>query len=364
MKSSKVLGVLAAAMITASLLVTMPSAGAQATLTCNGRAATIIGTDGADVLRGTSGKDIIVGLGGDDQIFGFGGGDILCGGPGRDRVEGGPGKDLILGAGGGDWLFGGPGDDVVLGERGLDRVHGGRGADTVDGGIGVDRLYGDADVDRCVTDFNDVFLRSCEGGNYKQFTGTGDKLFRPRLTTGFVVAEQCFQFAATCDEFYVARVRLNGTGTFDALSVDAFNHQAETIASYGDAADQYGGVFMFGERPIQLQVDSGGGTWEVMFYEASGLLEGAATTSGTGNQVYFVKRPARGLGLSASVQWTGFGHFAVVAVAPSTGRDLLVNEVRFSGQGNPPFTAVAPAASNISIVQVLSDAGSWTVAIG
>jgi Ca2+-binding RTX toxin-like protein len=253
---------------------------------------------------------------------------------------------------------------VVRGERGRDRVRGGRGADTVDGGLGGDRLYGDPDADNCISDILDVFIRTCEGGNYKQITGNGDRLFRPRLTSGFAVAEQCFEFTRTCDKFYVARIRLNGAGSFDALSVDAFNSQGETIASYGDAADEYGGVFMFGERPIQLQVDSGGGAWEVMFYHASGVRTGAATTSGSGNQVYFVKRPVRGQDLSASVDWTGFGHFAVVAVAPSNGRDLLVNEVRFSGQGNPPFAAEAPAASNISIVQVLSDSGNWTVAIG
>lgn len=323
-----------------------------------------MGTNGDDVLRGTAAKDVIVGLDGDDQIFGFGGGDILCGGPGRDRIEGGPGKDLIFGAGGGDRLFGGPGDDVVLAERGSDRAYGGRGNDLVDGGVGVDRLYGDSEIDSCITDVNDVFLRRCEGGNYKQFAQAGDQLFRPRLDADdFPVAEHCFTFTNRCDQFYVARIRLDGNTTFDALGIEAFNQSGDTIATYTSTGDRFRGVFLFSERPVRIQVDSGGGAWEILFLQKSGLRIGTDRTSGDGHQVYVVKRPVRGTNVTATAEWDGFGHFAVVGVSPADGRDLLVNEVRFDGQSTPPFNAEAVAETGIALVQVLSDEGDWTVTI-
>lgn len=345
----------------AAVVAIAPPAGAQTTATCNGRAATIVGTAGDDVLRGTSGKDVIVGLAGDDLIYGLGGGDTICGGAGRDRIYGQAGKDTIIGAGSADRLYGGPGADIIKGDGGSDRIWGGHGNDVITGGTGFDRLLGGPDTDECIVDTADVFQLDCESGNSKTFRGTGDRLVRPRLGNEFVVDEHCFPFLATCDRFYVARIKLDGANEFDALSITAFTIAGNPIATYGDAGDRFTGVVLFSEKPQRIEVDSGGGSWEIQFVERSGLRVGAPRTSGIGNQVYIVKRPIRTGEVTATANWTGFGHFAVVTLSSGGGRELVVNEVRFPGQDTPPFEMQAVSRPNVSLVQVLSDGGSWTV---
>ena len=59
--------------------------------------------------------------------------------------------------------------------------------------------------------------------------------------------------------------------------------------------------------------------------------------------------------------WDGFGNFAVIGVSNTNGRDLMVNEVRFPGQDTAPFSAAATAQAGISVVQVLSESGTWSV---
>ena len=361
MRSFRALALLGTLAIVAVLTVGAPPAGAQGTVKCEGRTATIVGTAGDDVLRGTSGKDIIAGLAGDDLIYGLGGGDILCGGPGRDRIYGQAGKDIIIGAGSTDRLYGGPGDDIIEGDAGSDRMWGGRGNDRIVGGTGFDRFVGGLNNDECVIDTADVFQVECETGNYKRFTGNGDRLVRPRLTDSYVVSEHCFPFVNTCDKFYVARVKLDGAGTVDSLGVTAFTISGNPIATYGAAGDRYTGVFLFSEKPQRIEVDSGGGAWEITFVERSGVRVGAPNTSGVGNQVYTVKRPVQSGEVTATANWNGFGHFAVVTVSPGGGRELAVNEVRFPGQDAAPFQKQSASRPGVSLVQVLSEGGSWTV---
>ena len=159
----------------------------------------------------------------------------------------------------------------------------------------------------------------------------------------------------------MARVKLDGSSAFDALSITAYTIAGNPIATYGDAGDRFTGVVLFSEKPQRIEVDSGGGSWEILFVERSGLRVGAPRTSGVGNQVYVVKRPVRTAPVTVTADWTGFGHFAVVGLSPEGGRELLINEVRFPGNATPPFQIQSVARPSVSLVQVLSDGGSWTV---
>ena len=331
------------------------------TPTCAGRAATIVGTGGDDVLRGTSGADVIVALGGRDKIFGGGGRDLICAGPGADKISGGSGADRIFGEGGNDVVRGGFGIDQIIGGPGNDRLFGGVGNDVLTGSVGNDFLFGETGNDTCNNETRDRASSSCEFSNGLNYSGSGDAVVDVNIPDAFVVAEHCFPFVGRCDKFTVARVELNGTRSFDALSVQAFAADGSPIASYGTAGDVLTGVFLFSDVPAVLEIDSGGGAWSATFFGASALPSTPNNTMrSVGNDVYVVRNPLGGL-VEAEATWDGFGNFALIGVSPSEGRDLILNEVRFSGRDQPPFATEAVAKSGISLVQVIADEGAWTI---
>ena len=349
--------------LAAFAVVVQPSAlQGQTVHRCDGLVATIVGTNGADVIMGTDGKDVIVGLGGNDRIIGGRGHDVICGGTGKDRISGGAGKDRVFGGGGNDRVAGGSAADYVSGGPGNDRVGGNGGDDTVVGDAGRDRVSGDTGTDDCIIDTRDGQRISCEGGNFKSFAGTGDAVINPSLPNAFVVLRHCFSFINRCDPHFVADITIDGALTFDALGVQAFNADGDLIVDYGDAADTYSGEFLFAERPATIEIDSGGGSWSVTFVQRSGVPIAGRTMSGSGNTVRFVSDPVDGLG-SMTAEWTGFGNFAVVGLSASEGRDLLVNEVRFSDVDTPPFSVDTVPEPGVELVQVISDEGDWTISL-
>ncbi len=351
---------LLAALAAFSAVVVPTAVGAQATPTCNGIPATIVGTEGDDIITGTNRADVIVGLGGNDRIRAGRGADIICGGRGRDRIWGQSGADKIFGEGGNDRIDGGNGLDRLEGGNGFDRLIGGPSDDVLIGGSSRDRLDGRDGDDTCTLDTADNLPVDCEGGNFRIRTGSGDTVVTPNLRNSHVVTRHCFAFSDRCDDFYVARVRLDGAGTFDALNIHAFNSDGEQIASYGNVGDTYGGVFLFSERPQAIEVDSGGGSWSIVFVDRDGVDVGKNVVAGEGNHVYLINNPLGGL-VTASAEWTGDGQFSVVAVSPSEGRDLAINEVRFGA--TPPFSATSVTKSGVQLVQVISDEGTWNVSL-
>ena len=350
-----------AALATLAILLSPAAATAQTAQFCKGVRATIVGTEGDDVLRGTEQRDVIVALGGDDRIVGGRGNDLICAGRGRDVVTGGAGKDTIFGGTGNDLLRGGSARDTLDGGGGNDRVFGHGGDDILSGGPGRDRIVADTGSDSCVMDTDDPLPSGCEQRNWKRLSGVGDAVVSTGLNRSFIVENDCRSTHIRC-EYYVAVVRLDGTTGFDALGIEAFDNDGNHIVSYGDAGDSYGGVFVFRGRPASIEIDSGGGAWSVTFVKKSGLLRGGRTESGSGNHAYLVDRPLKGL-VTARMRWTGFGNFAVIGVSPTDGRDLLANEVRFSPGDVPPFSTESVARTGITLVQVLSDDGTWTVAL-
>ncbi|MGI9608478.1 MAG: calcium-binding protein [Acidimicrobiales bacterium] len=355
--------VLAAAALVAVLL-SSAQATAQQTHLCDGEVATIVGTPGDDVIRGTNGRDVIVGLAGSDRIIGGRGHDLICGGSGPDKLAGGAGRDRVIGGGGSDRISGGSAADTVIGGGGNDRLFGSGGDDTIIGGPGKDRIFGEIGNDTCTIDTDDLLNRTCELGNYRTWTGVGDDVLRPRLPRSFIAATDCPATGTLCSNYYVAKVAVDGPASFDALGLQAFNADGEHIIGYGDAGDRYEGVFLFHERPAAIEFDSGGsGSWSVTFVQASGVVAAPARLTSTGNRVYRLPRPLTGL-VTTDATWDGFGNFAVIGVSPTDGRRLLVNEVRFNGTHTPPFTVDRVAIPGISLVQVLSDEGSWTVELG
>lgn len=338
--------------------------GAQGTApTCAGKVATIVGTDGADVLRGTKKADVIVGNGGDDRIFGLGGNDIICGNAGADYVLGGDGADLIIGGYGNDRLIGSNGNDDIRGGRGDDYISGKAGADVIRGDQGVDRIAGNLGVDTCRVQNIDEQITSCDLGNLTQTRGIGDAVAKPSIPDSFRVARYCFPLSTRCDDYYVARVDLDGATSFDALGVQAFDSAGNNIANFGAVGDSFDGAFLFKGKPASIEVDSGGGAWAITFVDRTGVPLKRASATGEGNEVYRISNKVKQF-TTATATWDGFGNFAVIGVSPSQGRDLLVNEVRFRGTSTPPFTANATARSGISVVQVLSSSGSWSVKLG
>lgn len=356
-------GVLSVALV--SVFLSTASVSAQVATTCAGQAATIIGTNGPDILRGTPGADVIVGNAGDDQIFGAGGNDIICGNAGADLMQGGDGRDLIIGGFGPDRLVGGNGNDDLRGGPGNDQVVGKVGADTLRGDAGVDRIVGNLGTDTCFAQWNDEFITGCEDGNVRTRRGTGDAVANvPALPNNFRLVRFCHGGSPTnCDDYYAAQIQLDGTGTFDALSVTAFDAAGDTIATYSAVGDTMDGTFLFKGLPARLEVDSGGGPWGVVFMTKFALPSKRANASGTGNMVYQVSNTVKNFS-NVTATWDGFGNFAAVGISPSRGRDLMVNQVRFPGGDTPPFTATATAQQGISFVQVLSAEGTWRVQLG
>jgi len=345
-----------------SVVLSPSAAGAQVATTCAGKTATIVGTNGPDVLRGTPRADVIVGNGGDDEIFGAGGNDIICGNGGADYIQGGPGKDTIIGGFGNDRAIGGPGDDILRGGPGDDVLLGKLGADNIKGEGGADHIVGNLGRDTCTTvSLVDTFVTGCEKGNSVTKRGTGDGVAEPVIPTGFKVARHCFT-RNNCDDYYAASVQLDGTGSFDSLGIQAFDAAGNAIATFSGVGDTYGGSFLFKGKPTRIEVDSGGGPWRITFVNKFGVPAKRAAASGTGNMVYRISNQKKAF-TNVNATWNTYGNFAVIGVSPKRGRDLLVNEVRFSGNGNPPFTATATAQAGISVVGVLSE-GSWSVRLG
>lgn len=132
---------LAAALLTASLLVASPAHAQDGpvTATCGGMTATLVGTDGDDVLDGTPEVDIVAGLAGDDTIRGLGNSDVLCGGQGDDVLLGGAGDDQLFGGMGASVLGGGTGIDRMFGVLALDAAPGTQSVSG--GGSRLDRWY-------------------------------------------------------------------------------------------------------------------------------------------------------------------------------------------------------------------------------
>jgi len=344
-------------------VVVVSSASAQTVLTCAGKPATIIGTDGPDVLRGTAGADVIVAKGGDDRIFAGGGNDTICGNAGADYIQGGAGADLIIGGYGNDRLIGSNGNDDIRGGVGDDYISGKAGADTIRGDLGADRIAGNLGIDTCVVQNIDIQITSCDRGNLVQVRGVGDGVAKPVVPGSFSVARHCFALSTRCDDYYVARVELDGANSFDALGIQAFDSSGQTIASFGGVGDTYEGAFLFKGKPTTIEVDSGGGAWTITFVNRTGLPFKRASTSGSGNQVYRISNTVKRFATSTA-SWNGFGNFAVIGISPTAGRDLMVNEVRFAGRSTPPFSAASTAKSGITVVQVLSNSGTWSVRLG
>ncbi len=361
---TRIKAVLAVCVTLAVILpLTATAAGAQTATTCAGRRATIVGTEGADLLIGTARADVIVGNGGNDRILALGGNDVVCGNAGADYVQGGDGADLIIGGYGNDRLIGSNGNDEIRGGFGDDYISGKAGADVLRGDQGVDRIAGNLGVDTCTVQNIDVQVTSCDRGNLVQVRGIGDAVAKPVIPNSFSVARYCFALSTRCDDYFVARVDLDGTSSFDALGIQAFDAAGNTIANFGGVGDSYGGAFLFKGKPASIEVDSGGGAWAITFVNRTGVPLKRASTSGAGNQVYRVSNKIKRFTTSTAT-WNGFGNFAVIGVSPSTGRDLLVNEVRFAGRDTPPFATAGTAKSGISIVQVLSNDGTWAVRLG
>jgi len=345
-----------------SAVLTPAAAGAQVATTCNGKKATIVGTNGADILRGTPKADVIVGNGGADQIFGAGGNDIICGNAGADLMQGGPGKDIIIGGFGDDRAVGGPGNDTLLGGPGNDVLLGKTGNDIIKGEAGADDIVGNLGTDTCTTvSLLDNFVTGCEKGNSVTKRGTGDGVALLKVPTGFKIARHCFT-KNNCDNYYAASVELDGTGSFDSLGIQAFDAAGNSIATYSGVGDTYGGSFLFKGKPARIEVDSGGGAWRITFVNSFGVPSKKAAASGWGNKVYRVSNKNKAF-TNVTATWRGYGNFAVIGVSPARGRDLMVNEVRFAGNGTPPFTATATAQTGISVVGVLAQ-GSWSVRLG
>lgn len=355
---------LATLTLSLAAVVMSPSVSAQAVPTCAGQRATIVGTSGDDVLRGTPRRDVFVGNAGNDQIFGAAGNDIICGNAGNDLIQGGPGADLIIGGYGDDRIIGGDGHDDLRGGRGNDYISGKSGRDKITGEQGIDRIAGNLGADTCTVQNIDIQVTSCEAGNSTQVSGVGDAVAQPVIPDNFSVARYCFAGSRTrCDDYYVARVTLNGTSSFDALGIRAFDAAGNAIATYSGVGDTYEGAFMFRGKPASIEVDSGGGAWFITFVNRTGLPLKRAATNGVGNEVYRVSNAVKNFSTTTAT-WTGFGNFAVIGVSPSRGRDLMVNEVRFAGGSTPPFTATSTAQSGITVVQVLSNSGTWSVRLG
>ena len=344
-------------------LVVVSSASAQNVPTCAGKRATIIGTDGPDVLRGTARADVIVGNGGDDRIFAGGGNDTICGNAGADNIQGGDGADLIIGGYGNDRLIGSNGNDDIRGGVGDDYISGKAGADTIRGDLGADRIAGNLGIDTCIVQNIDIQITSCDRGNLVQVRGVGDGVAKPVVPSSFSVARHCFELSTRCDDYYVARVELDGARSFDALGIQAFNSSGQTIASFGGVGDTYEGAFLFKGKPTTIEVDSGGGAWTITFVNRTGLPFKRASTSGSGNQVYRISNTVKRF-TTSQASWNGFGNFAVIGISPTTGRDLMVNEVRYARTSTPPFSATSTAKSGITVVQVLSSSGTWSVRLG
>ena len=129
-------------LLTAGLIVAIPSTAKATALMCAGQEATIVGTGDADIIEGTEGDDVIVAQGGDDIIFTFGGDDVICAGRGDDVVFAGEGDDFIAGQRGTDFLYGGPGRDAFKAGAGADVVEGGPGITKAQGQTGNDELWG------------------------------------------------------------------------------------------------------------------------------------------------------------------------------------------------------------------------------
>lgn len=333
--------------------------GAQAQPTCDGRVATIVGTNGNDTIRGTTGNDVIVGLGGDDDIRGIRGDDVICGGDGDDTLRGNAGADRVFGDAGDDRIIGGSGPDFLRGGAGVDHLSGKAGDDEVRGDSGADRIVGNNGNDTCTAQTIDTQIATCEEGNTRTFSGSGDAAVRLTFPASFSVARHCFG-ASACDNYFVAKVEIDGVGDFDALGVQGFDNDGNPIATYAGVGDTYEGSFLFKGRPRIMEVDSGGGDWTVTMVDATALQTRRASANSAGNQVYRVTNPVNTFG-TIDATWDGFGNFAVIGVSSEEGRDLLVNEVRFRGSATPPFRAQASAKAGITIVQVLSTEGSWSV---
>ncbi|MFT7474464.1 MAG: hypothetical protein ACI81L_001389 [Verrucomicrobiales bacterium] len=349
--------------VSLSSTVASPSLGAQGSTTCAGRRATIVGTDAGEILRGTPKADVIVGNGGADRIFGAGGNDIICGNAGNDYIQGGPGADLIIGGYGHDHVLGGPGNDHIRGGRGDDFLSGKLGADTISGDAGADKIVGNLGIDTCRVQNVDILITGCDRGNFVQVSGTGDFVAKPAIPNEFSVARHCFARSTRCDDYYVARVEMNGSGTFDAMGIQAFDANGGAIATYFGVGDTFEGAFLFKGKPASIEVDSGGGPWTITFVDRAGLPFKRASTNGAGNVVYRVSNQVKNFS-TMNATWNGFGNLAVIGVSPSEGRGLMVNEVRFSRLDTPPFAAAATAKSGISVVQVLSTSGTWSVRLG
>lgn len=345
-------------------VVLSPSVGAQVFTTCAGEEATIVGTNGDDVLVGTPQKDVIVGNAGNDQIFGAAGNDIICGNAGADLIQGGVGRDLLIGGFGDDRIRGGGWADEIRGGPGNDYISGETGDDVLFGEAGADRIAGNFGNDTCMpVQTIDTQITSCEVGNFTQAKGFGDGVGDlSAVPDAHRVARHCFA-PGDCDDYFAARIEMNGAGDFDTMSIEAFDAQGNAIATYAGVGDKFNGGFLFKGKPVRIEVDSGGGPWWVTVVNQFGVPLKGATASGTGNEVYRISNANKDFG-SISSTWNGFGNYAVTGVSPTRGRDLMVNEVRFAGGDQPPFTANATAQSGISVVSVLSAEGTWSVRLG
>ena len=110
----------------------------------------IFGSDEADTLAGLSGNDTLIGNGGSDSISGDFGDDVLRGDDGDDRILAGAGNDIATGGTGDDRIFGGTGDDTLAGAGGHDKIVAGAGDDVVYGGSGWDVLVGRCGADTLI----------------------------------------------------------------------------------------------------------------------------------------------------------------------------------------------------------------------
>jgi Ca2+-binding RTX toxin-like protein len=90
----------------------------------------IFGSNSDDDVIGSQDDDTIVSRNGDDVIDGQGGNDIIDGGNNDDTINGGAGDDIITGGAGADNLNGGTGNDIFISDS--NQSYG----DTIDGGAG------------------------------------------------------------------------------------------------------------------------------------------------------------------------------------------------------------------------------------
>lgn len=347
------------AAVLASLIWLLPTAASGQTVQrCDGLVATIVGTNGPDIIRGTPGRDVIVGLAGNDKILGLGNHDTICGGKGRDIIAGGSGRDKVFGGTGNDRITGGSAADIIDGGGGNDRLFGRGNTDVIIGGPGRDRIFGEDGEDTCIIDTDDEVIDTCESGNSRTYSGSGDAVVVPVLPNSFVTARHCIADTNRCDPYFVAKVAINGAGSFDALGIQAVNAAGAHTAVYGEPGDFYSGVFLFKERPAALEIDSGGGNWSVTFVEKSGVpVIATPQLASSGNRVVALKQPTSALG-TISANWNGRGNFAVVTVSTAQGRDLAINEVSFT---DAPVQTEAAAPPAIVLMQVISDSGDWSI---